>query len=144
MAAVAAVAAGCGGGTATTSSTTATDPVTAAPTSSTSTVPPTTVAPTTTIYQPTSPQGSAAAAASSLLAAWLRGDRGAAASVASPAAVASLFAFPGRPLQPRGCSDGQLPLTCSYADRSASGRFYEVDATQTAAGGWYVVSVEVA
>lgn len=124
--------------------TTTTDPATTAPTSSTSTVPPTTVAPTTTAYEPSSPQTSAAAAASSLLAAWLRGDRDAAAAVASPAAVASLFAFPGRTLQARGCSDGQLPLTCSFADRSASGHFYEVDATQTPSGGWYVVSVEVA
>ena len=99
---------------------------------------------TTTVYAPSAPATSAEGASDALLGAWERGDRAAAGAVAAPAALQALFAAPGRPLQFRGCSDGTPPLTCTYADRSgAGGTLYQIDASPTAAGRWYVSAVQI-
>ncbi len=133
------------GGTSPSSSTTTTErpaPVTSAP--PTTTVPTTVGVTTTTTFSPTAPQPSAAAAAAALVTDWGRQDRAGAESVASPAAVAALFAVTGRALQFRGCSDQSLPITCTYADRSsATGVLYEVNADPAPGGGWYVTSVQI-
>lgn len=85
---------------------------TTAPTvSTTSTVPPTTV------LQPSAPQPSPDKAGSALIAAWQRGDKAAAQSVAAPAAVAALFAqpYPASGAQSRGCQQAVAgPSVCSY------------------------------
>jgi hypothetical protein len=98
----------------------------------------------TTVYAPTTPQASADAAAGALVNFWSENNRSAAAGVASPAAVAALFAspFPGQYIQERGCSapaDG--PTTCTYANRN-TGSLYEIFATQGRSG-WYISSVTV-
>ena len=109
------------------------------------TAPPTTrsVAPTT-VYKPTHLQTTPDAAASALIAAWSTGSRATAATGATPAAVASLFAqpYPGGYLQARGCTAASdNPGTCTYANRQ-SGSLYEIEVTKVAAG-WYVSSVTV-
>ena len=131
-----------------TASTPAAAPVTTAPpvTSAPTTQAPTTVTvpPTTAPYAPTVASTTAASAAASLLARWQAGDRAGASGVAAPDAVAALFAQPAKALQARGCSDGQPPVDCIYADRSsASGALYDLSVTRSAAGAWYVAAVTV-
>ncbi len=121
-------------------------PVAAPPTSTPSTTaPPTTVAPTTTtVYAPSAPQPSGADAASRLVSAWESGSPTEAATVAAPAAVQALFAVPYARgyIQFRSC--GQVPLTCTYANRSsAAGALYNIVVVQTVAGGWFAQSVAV-
>lgn len=116
-------------------------PTDAAPPASVATTVPIT---TTTLFAPAAPKPSASQAAAALVYEWGRQDRAAAKSVASPTAVAALFAVGPRELQFRGCSDANLPIVCTYADRStASGGLYELSATQTAGGGWYVTSLQI-
>ncbi len=118
---------------------------TRAPTTET-TVAPDTTATTTTAPRPSAPRRSPAAASGALIAAWEAGRRSAAASVATGAAVATLFTTPyaGEPLNNRGCSSSR-PSVCSwgpYAGASPADALYQV--TVEADGpSWYVSSVVV-
>jgi hypothetical protein len=94
------------------------------------------------------PQASADLAAAHLVAAWAASTRATAASVASPSAVAALFAvtYPGPSLTiSRGCSSEFLPIVCTYGPAggaSAGDAVFQVDASPTT-GGWYVSSVQI-
>lgn len=116
----------------------------AVPTTSSTTVPAST---TTTVYAPTAPQTSADAAGAALVNFWSEGNRAAAATVAAPPAVTSLFAvpYPGSALTiPRGCGD--VPTVCTYGPNGGADpndAIYELYVTQVAGGGWYVSSVIV-
>jgi hypothetical protein len=78
--------------------------------------------------------------------AWAAGDRAAAGGVASPGAVAALFAvpYPGANLAiSRGCSAGFPPIVCTYGPpggAAPSESVYEISLAHDAAG-WYVTSV---
>lgn len=111
----------------------------------TTTAPPTTVGPTTTtVYVPSAPQPSAYNAAADLVADWASGNRAAAAAVATPAAVATLFAaaYPGPALAlDRGCGD--VPLVCTYGPNGGANpndAIYQLYASE-GPGGWYITSV---
>lgn len=108
--------------------------------------PPDTVAPPTTTTTgplvPSAPAPSADAAAVALTSAWSSGDRGRASQVATPTAVATLFAlpYPRDNLQFRSCSNGS-PSSCTYRNTaSAAGEIYDLIVTQVAKG-WYVMAV---
>lgn len=136
------VLAGCssshtGAAGATTSSTNAPAATTIAPSTTRAVTP-------TTVHAPTHLQATPDAAAAALITAWETGNRGAAATGATAAAVASLFAQPYSPgsMQARGCTAASdNPGTCTYANRQ-SGSLYEIGVTQIAAG-WYVSSVTI-
>lgn len=103
-------------------------------------------APTTTAV-PSAPQSSADAAADALVDAWSNGDRAQALTVATPAAVATLFALPyqsGLAID-RGCSDGPPPTTCTFGPPGGADPndpIYSLQVTQSASGGWYVISAQ--
>lgn len=121
---------------ATTTTTVTTTTTTVAPTSATTGASPTTV------YQPSKPQTSPDAAAAALVSDWASGSRAAAATVASPQAVSTLFAipYPGANLQNRGCTDSTTnPGTCTYRNTDTNG-LYEIGVSD-AGRGWYVSSV---
>jgi hypothetical protein len=105
-------------------------------------------APPTTRWQATAPQASAAAAAGALIDAWAQGERAAAASVAAPTAVTTLFAapYPGPGLAiPRGCTAAFPPIVCTYGPpggASPSDAIYEITVSSSR-GGWFVNSVRV-
>jgi hypothetical protein len=109
------------------------------------TVPPST-APPTTRWAPTAAQASPDAAAAQLVAAWATGNRAMAETVASPGAVAALFAvpYPGAGLAiPRGCSAGFPPIVCTYGPPGGADPtdpVFEISLAQDSAG-WYVSSV---
>lgn len=132
--------AGCGKGG---HSTPPTTPPTTAPAPTTTT---TTPAPATTVYTPSAPQSSPDDAAGQLVQLWASGNRSGAASIASPAAVASLFAapYPGAGLAiDRGCGD--TPMVCTFGPPGGANpndAIYELFVNQTAKG-WYVGSVTV-
>ena len=121
----------------------ASKPTASAPTT-TAPSPPTTVAPpTTTTYAPSGPQASPYGAASRLIDDWSTGNRAAAASVAAPAAVQTLFAiaYPAGWIQYRGCTASSTdPGTCTYRNTETNG-LYEITVTRAAAPGWYVSAV---
>jgi hypothetical protein len=100
---------------------------------------PRTVAPTTTSTTiALVPQSSPDEAANRLLAAWHGGDRAGAARVATPAAVATVFAHPPVDFTDRGCQDpigGQA--SCAFG---AGGGLVTVH-TVNQAGGWLVDQV---
>lgn len=114
----------------------------AAPTSAaatTITAPPTSAAPapTTTIYSATAPQASPDLAGSHLLAAWRTGDRAAALTAATPAAVDTVFAkpYPAGGVQPRSCAQAVAgPSACVYRVNSG---LLSLDAV-AAGGGWII------
>lgn len=94
------------------------------------------------MYSPTSPQPSPDDAAALLVEDWSRGDRPAAGAVASPGAVATLFAipYPVDDIQARGCTAPSVDLgTCTYRNLQTNG-IYEIAVTHTAKG-WYVTGV---
>ena len=103
---------------------------------------------TTTNPLPSSPQASAGNASTQLVTAWASGDRAVARAVATPTAVAALFAapYPGAGLAiPRGCSVAFPPLVCTYGPpggASPSDSIYQLYVSQDP-GGWYVSSVSV-
>jgi hypothetical protein len=88
------------------------------------------------------------AAAAGLIAAWAAGDRATASTVATPGAVASLFAvrYPGAGLAiPRGCTSEFQPIVCTYGPpggASPSDQVFEISVSQGPTG-WYVSSVRV-
>lgn len=132
-------------GAATSTTPPTTNPAPAAPVSAAPTAPPAT-APSTTRDVPRAPQGSPDAAAAALVNAWASGDRPAAGTVATPGAVAALFAlpYPGAGLAlSRGCSTGFAPIVCTYGPPGGAAptdRVFEISVAQDAAG-WYVTSV---
>jgi hypothetical protein len=109
----------------------------------TSSAPPTT----STLALPTGLQLGAESAATSLISSWSTGNRAAALSVATPAAVTTLFAVPyasGQALD-RGCSTSFTPIVCTFGPpggASPTDPIYQIDVSQ-AAGGWYVSSVKI-
>lgn len=137
LATVAVAVAGCSSSTGGTTSTTPA-PGTLAP-------PATAPAPTTTTtgpVVPSAPAPSADDAAVALTSAWSSGDRARASQVATPTAVATLFAlpYPRDNLQFRSCSNGS-PSSCTYRNTaSAAGEIYDLIVTRVAKG-WYVMAV---
>jgi hypothetical protein len=106
----------------------------------------TTNATTTTAAPPTSLSPSAAAAAAALISSWSKNDQAAALTVATPAAVSTLFGSPytsGQAID-RGCSTSFTPIVCTYGPpggASPTDPIYQVMVSQTD-GGWYVSSVK--
>lgn len=101
---------------------------------------------TTAVALPTALQPSAEGATTALVSNWATGNRSAALTVATPAAVATLFAVPyasGQALD-RGCSTSFSPIICTFGPpggASPTDPIYEIDVTE-ASGGWYVSSVK--
>ncbi len=144
-AALGVVATGCGSfGTAASSAPTTTVPPTTLPAVTTTTRPPTT----TTVAIPEEPEAAGADAAATLVDAWAEDDRQQALAVATPEAVATLFAvaYPNGLANSRGCSDPPVPpVVCSYGPPGGSAPtdpLYEIYVSRTAKG-WYVSSVEI-
>jgi hypothetical protein len=100
----------------------------------------------TTVWKAAAPQPSPDAAASRLVGAWAGGDRAAAATVATPAAVAALFAvpYPGPGLAlSRGCSQEFQPIVCTYGPPGGAppaDPVFEISVSQAPAG-WYVSAI---
>jgi hypothetical protein len=117
------------------------------PTSVTSTTSTSISTTTTTHALPVDLKASPSDAAVALVTSWASGNRASAFAVATPQAVATLFAFPytnGLALN-RGCSDAFSPIVCTYGPPGGApptDRIYQIDVSQTA-GGWYVSSVKV-
>lgn len=109
----------------------------------------TTLAPRTmmTLPLPTALQPGAEAAATALVSSWATGNRIAALTVASQAAVNALFASPytsGLAID-RGCSSTFIPIVCTFGPpggASPSDPIYEIYVSE-APGGWYVSSVKI-
>jgi hypothetical protein len=105
------------------------------------------VSTTTTTGLPHSLQSNPDAAAAALVADWAAGDRPAALGVATPDAVATLFAIPyprGLALN-RGCSTAFPPIVCTYGPPGGApptDPIYEIYVSQAGAG-WYVSSTRV-
>ena len=95
---------------------------------------------------PTALQSSPDAAANALVSGWGSGNRAAALTVATPAAVSFLFAMPyssGLAID-RGCSTSFMPIVCTFGPpggASPADPIYEISVSQ-APGGWYVSSVK--
>ena len=106
---------------------------TAAPTTTTTAAPATTTV-------ALAPVSSPLAAADALLGAWRAGDRQAAARVATPDAVAALFAGPPRAYSDRGCQD---PLNGASACAFGAGSGLIQLQTINVPAGWIVESVTV-
>jgi hypothetical protein len=96
---------------------------------------------------PAALQPGAEAAATALVSNWSTGNKAAALTVATPAAVTDLFAVPytsGLAID-RGCSTTFMPIVCTFGPpggASPNDPIYEIDVTK-AAGGWYVSSVKI-
>jgi hypothetical protein len=92
------------------------------------------------------PQATPDAAAARLVGAWASGDRVTAATVATPAAAAALFAvpYPGPGLAiSRGCTSEFQPIVCTYGPpggASPTDQVFEISVTEGRRG-WYVSSV---
>ena len=101
---------------------------------------------TTTVAIPTALKPGAEEAATALVSSWAAGNRAAALTVATPAAVTALFATPyasGLAID-RGCSTSFSPIVCTFGPpggASPTDPIYQIDVTQ-APGGWYVSSVK--
>jgi hypothetical protein len=102
---------------------------------------------TTTVVLPTALQAGAEAAATALVSSWSTGNKAAALTVATPTAVADLFAAPytsGLAID-RGCSTTFMPIVCTFGPSggaSPTDPIYEIDVSKTT-GGWYVSSVKI-
>ena len=102
---------------------------------------------TTTVVLPTTLQPGAEAAATALVSSWSTGNKAVALTVATPTAVADLFAAPytsGLAID-RGCSTTFMPIVCTFGPpggASPTDPIYEIDVSKTA-GGWYVSSVKI-
>ena len=113
-------------------------------TTSTSTV----AAPTTTAAVPASPQPTAEGAAIALVGDWATGKRAEALTVATQAAVSTLFANPYRSglVDDRGCSAGSPPVTCTFGPPGGGNPndpIYQLSVVQAPGGTWYVGTVQV-
>ena len=128
--------------------TTVADPTTIAtippaPTTTTTIAVPTTAAP----VIPPAPQPSPDAAANALVGYWASGNRATALRVATPQAVATLFAvkYPDGLAINRGCSSAFPPIICTFGAPGGgpvNAPIYQLLESQ-APGGWYVSSVEI-
>jgi hypothetical protein len=103
---------------------------------------------TTTTGVPAAPQPSANDAASALVSDWSSGNRASALSVATPQAVAALFAvpYPSGLAVDRGCSSGFVPVTCTFGAPGGgppTASIFQLSVSQTSGGGWYVSSVKI-
>ena len=99
----------------------------------------------TTVALPTALKPTADAAASALVSSWGTGNRAAALTVATPAAVSTLFAmhYSSGLAEDRGCSTSFSPLVCTFgppAGATPTDPIYEISVSQ-APGGWYVSSI---
>lgn len=102
---------------------------------------------TTTTPLPTALQPGAEAAATTLISNWATQNRAGALSVATPAAVTTLFAahYAAGLAEDRGCSTSFVPIVCTFGPpggASPSDPIYQVYVSQ-APGGWYVSSVKL-
>jgi hypothetical protein len=107
----------------------------------TSTDPPTTQA------LPAEPKPTAALAAADLISSWAAGNQAEALSVATTAAVSTLFAghYVSGLVIDRGCSVAFSPIVCSYGPPGGADPtdpIYELYVVQSA-GGWYVSSAKI-
>jgi hypothetical protein len=115
------------------------------PTTTTGPTIPTTTAPP---AIPPALQSSPDAAAQAFVGRWAVGDRGGATTVATPAAVAALFAAPypgGGDAQDRGCATSPSPVVCTfgpYGGANPNLPIYSITTVQ-APGGWYVGAAQV-
>jgi hypothetical protein len=96
---------------------------------------------------PTALQPGAEAAATALVSNWAAQNRTGALSVATPAAVTTLFAehYAAGLAVDRGCSTSFVPIVCTFGPpggASPTDPIYQISVSQ-AAGGWYVSSVKV-
>ena len=103
----------------------------------------TTVAP----VVPPAPQPSPETAANALVGYWASGNRATALRVATPQAVATLFAvhYPSGLAINRGCTTAFPPIICTYGAPGGgpeNAPIYQLYETQ-APGGWYVSSVQI-
>ncbi len=101
---------------------------------------------TTTLALPVAPQPSAQAAADALINSWATGNRPQAFSVATAAAVTTLFAAPYTSglVNSRGCNSNP-PIVCAYGPPGGSDPtdpLYQLQLTNIPAG-WYVNSVQI-
>ena len=102
---------------------------------------------TTALALPTALQTAPEAAATALVSSWSTGNKAAALTVATPAAVTTLFAAPynsGQAID-RGCSTTFTPIVCTYGPpggASPTDPIYEIMVSQIE-GGWYVSSVKI-
>ena len=102
---------------------------------------------TTTIALPTSLKPGAEAAATALISSWSNHSRSAALTVATQAAVNTLFAVPyaNGLAEDRGCSTSFTPIVCTFGPpggASPNDPIYQIYVSQ-APGGWYVSSVKL-
>jgi hypothetical protein len=115
------------------------------PTTTTGPTVPTTTAPP---ALPPALQPSPDSAAQAFVGRWAVGDRGGAATVATPSAVTALFAAPypgGGNAQDRGCATSPSPVVCTfgpYGGANPNLPIYSITVVQ-APGGWYVSSAQV-
>ncbi len=89
----------------------------------------------------------AESAATALVSSWSTGNRAEALTVATPSAVAALFAvrYPTGLAEDRGCSTSFMPIVCTFGPPGGADPndpIYEIYVLQ-APGGWYVSSVKV-
>jgi hypothetical protein len=96
---------------------------------------------------PPAPQPSPDAAANALVGYWASGNRTTALRVATPQAVATLFAvaYPSGLAINRGCTSAFPPIICTFGAPGGgpvNAPIYQLLETQ-APGGWYVSSVEI-
>ncbi len=148
MAVAAAVLAGCGSSkpaAAPASATTAPASATTAPAAPSTTAAPATTTTVDSSTPPPDPQPSASQASAVFMDGWMAGDRARSATVATPAALATLYAtaYAGQPLNDRGCTDAFPPIVCTWGPYAGgSGAIYQVQLTQQGSD-WYVSGVTV-
>ena len=102
---------------------------------------------TTTTSLPNAPKPGAEAAATALISSWATQNRAEALTVATPAAVTTLFAAPYTDglAEDRGCSTSFMPIVCTFGPpggASPSDPIYQVYVAESP-GGWYVSSVKL-
>lgn len=110
----------------------------------TTTTPPTT---TTTQAAPSAPRSTADQAATALVQAWAAGNQAQALTVATPAAVATIFAnhYQSGFAIDRGCNLAS-PATCAFGPpggASPADPLYSITVDKTPAGAWYVSNVQI-
>jgi hypothetical protein len=102
---------------------------------------------TTTVALPSAPKPGAEAAATALISSWATQNRAAALTVATQAAVTTLFAaqYGSGLAEDRGCSTSFVPIVCTFGPpggASPADPIYQLYVSQ-APGGWYVSSVKL-
>ncbi len=103
--------------------------------------------PTTTVVLPSALKPSAETAAAALISSWSTSNRPGALTVATSAAVATLFAatYDSGLAIDRGCSTAFVPVVCTFGPpggASPTDPIYQIFVSQSS-GGWYVSSVKI-